>query len=86
MPNYKLVTHQEVCADPYTTHSPPRGMCPLGIETILGNHLHFTLFIPFQTSYYFIHILNFLHLTPFLQLVQSNCTFPPLLLIFPIYI
>jgi hypothetical protein len=28
-------------------------MCPLGIETILGSHWHFTLFITFQAICYF---------------------------------
>jgi hypothetical protein len=32
-----MLTHKEVCVNPYTTHSPPKGMCPLGIETILSN-------------------------------------------------
>jgi len=32
---YKLVDSLGVCANPYTTHSPPRGMCMLEIEIIL---------------------------------------------------
>jgi hypothetical protein len=48
----------------YKPHDPPRVMCRsihypfttkkhVGIETIPGSHLHFTLFIPFQTICYF---------------------------------
>ncbi len=48
-----MLTHQEVCANPCTAHSPPRGMCPLRLETILGSPQHSTLFIPFQTICYF---------------------------------
>jgi len=35
---YKPIDPHEVCVDPYTTHSPQKGMCPLGIEIILGSH------------------------------------------------
>jgi hypothetical protein len=76
------VTHQEVCFDPYTTHSARRGMCPLRIETIPGNHWHFTLFIPFQTICYFIHILNLLHLAHFTT-YTINLHFPPSTINFP---
>ncbi len=47
-----MLTHQYVCANPYTTHSPRRGMCPLRIETIPNRHWHFTSFIPFQIICY----------------------------------
>jgi hypothetical protein len=29
-----MLTHQEVCANPNIVYSPPRGMCPLKIETM----------------------------------------------------
>jgi hypothetical protein len=35
-----MVTHQEVYANPYTTQSPPRVMCPLGFETIFEYELN----------------------------------------------
>jgi hypothetical protein len=47
------LTHQKVCVNLYITHSPQKGMCALGIETIPSSHWYFTLFIPFQAICYF---------------------------------
>ncbi len=80
-----MLTHQEVCANPNTTCSPPRGMCPLGIDTIWDNRWHFTLFIPFNVGFYFHALLQPLASRPFLLLVHSNCICPRLQLICIIY-
>jgi len=80
-----LLTDQKVCANPNTTCSPPRGMCPLGIDTIWNSQWHFTLFIPFNVFFIFMLSLNLLHLGPFLLLVHSNCILPHLQLICMIY-
>jgi hypothetical protein len=54
----------------YKPIDPPRGMCPLGIETIWGSPWHLTLSTyHLKLFFIFIHSFDLLHLGPFLLLV-----------------
>ncbi len=69
-----LLHLQEVCVNWITTFSSPRGMFPLGIETIWGH----PLFIPFQPVFLFeFNLSNLLCLGSFLLFEESKCIISP---------